>query len=178
MPQLTEVPVGNLSRAQATELSRLVDLEACWENLRANGSPHTNAATAMKDLTVKQKAYDAFRISLAAYNKRFTPAHVPELLLNKPSRLGNWCRRMRDLFRQVEDNPQGQCPTHLLAKAQRLANQLAARLNTTYAPGAESPVTTGGVIRELETMMRWCDELLSIAPPEPQPALPLVAPRS
>lgn len=33
-----------------------------------------------------------------------------ELLLNTPSRLAIWCRTMRDLFLQVEDDPQVRCP--------------------------------------------------------------------
>ena len=59
-----------------------------------------------------QRAYEVFHAKLVAYNKRHTPAHVPELLLNSPSRLGMWCCRMRDLYLQVEHDPQSHCPVH------------------------------------------------------------------
>src|SRR5260370_13844817 len=53
------------------------------------------------------------------------PGHAPELLLNNPSRLGTWCRRMRDLCLLVEHDPQCQfpvspCPTCTLSYQNRL----------------------------------------------------------
>lgn len=36
MLEIKETSVGNRSVAQALELSLVVDLEACWENLRKN----------------------------------------------------------------------------------------------------------------------------------------------
>src|SRR5262245_10917382 len=53
-----------------------------------------------------QKTYDAFRSKLVMYNKQYSPAHVPDLLLNTPSRLAMWCRTMQDLYLAVEDAPQ------------------------------------------------------------------------
>src|SRR5260370_16168919 len=92
MAQISEAQVGNLDPAQATELSLLVELEACWENLRKATARHVDAGSRLKDLSARQKAYDAFRIRLVAYNKRYAPAHVPELLLNNPARLETSCR--------------------------------------------------------------------------------------
>src|SRR6516225_6857719 len=97
MPDLKDFSNGNLDPAQALDLALLVDLEACWENLRAS-SLHPDIPPCTQGLQVKQKAYDSFRAKLAGYNKRYAPAHVPELLLNTPTRLGLWCRSMRDLF--------------------------------------------------------------------------------
>src|SRR5262245_20135037 len=100
-----EAAVGNLDPAQAIELSLVVDLEARWENLR--NAPRQNRAVgaSTQDLHRKQKAYDAFRAKLVAYNNRFKPPHRPESLLNTPVRLAKWCRTMRDLYLRVEHDP-------------------------------------------------------------------------
>src|SRR2546421_9473452 len=99
MPEIRAAAGGAASPEQAIDLSLLVDLEARWENLRKPPSPEGGHGT--KDLQGRQSAYDAYRAKLVAYNKRYAPAHVPELLLNTPSRLGAWCRAMRDLYLQV-----------------------------------------------------------------------------
>src|SRR5438128_964536 len=129
MLQITKAPIDNLDPVQATELSLLVDLEACWENLRKPASGHVDVGIATKDLSAKQKAYEVFRVKLVAYNKRYTPVHVPELLFNTPTRLGIWCRRMRNLYLQIEHGPRGHCPVHLLEKAYRWADQIGVRLS-------------------------------------------------
>jgi hypothetical protein len=112
MPEDAYAPAGSLDLVQAVELSLLVDLEARWENLRKLNLGHS-----LQDLKARQKAYDAFHAKLVAYNRRYTPTHVTELLLNTPIRLALWCRRMRDLYRQVEHIPQSPYPVHLLEKA-------------------------------------------------------------
>ena len=76
-------------------MALLVELEARWENLRKLPPRAQEGGAATQDLLVIQKAYDAFRGKLVAYNKRYHPAHVPELLLNTPPRLAAWCRSMR-----------------------------------------------------------------------------------
>ena len=144
---------GSLTPAQAAELSLLVDLEARWENLRQT-SPGD-----MQDLHGRQKAYDAFRTKLVAYNKQYKPAHVPELLLNNPSRLGLWCQAMRDLFLQVEHDPKGRCPVHLLEKAYRRADQIGARMNQDSVSRPTPPGTIRDVIGELEVLGQWCARL-------------------
>ncbi len=107
--------------AQARELSLLVELEACWENLRKTpGRPA--AAYDTRDLAAIQKAYDAFRTKLAAYNRRYTPPHVPERMLNTPVRLAAWCRAMKQLYVHVSDDHRAQCPVHLLEKTYRWAD--------------------------------------------------------
>src|SRR5690349_15677707 len=94
--------------AQAAELCRLVEAEACWENLRRTPSRDQTVKALTSELVKRQKAYENFHGKLAAYNRANRPAHVPELLLNNPVRLGLWCRRMRDLCRAVEHEPK--CP--------------------------------------------------------------------
>jgi hypothetical protein len=167
MLQINEASVGFVDPAQAASLSLLVDLEARWENLRASRSRDPQVGSSLQDLQSKQKAYEAFRTRLAAYNKRFKPAHVPELLLNTPSRLGTWCRSMRALYVQVENNPQGHCPVHLLEKAYRWADQLGKHMNKPLASRPTPPANIGSAIRELEALGQWCQELASVAAPVP-----------
>jgi len=165
MPEMTEGSIGKRDPVQATELSLLVDLEARWENLRKAPAGEQDAGSGPQDLSGKQKAYEAFRGKLMAYNNRYTPAHVPELLLNTPSRLGKWCRAMRDLYLQVEHDPRGHCPVHLLEKAYRWADRVGARLNKDRVSRSTPPGTIGAAIRDLEALGQWCDELAGVASP-------------
>jgi hypothetical protein len=159
MPENAYIPAGSLDLAQAGELSLLVDLEARWENLRK-----VNLGHSLQDLQARQKAYDAFHAKLVGYNRRYTPTHVPELLLNTPLRLALWCRKMRDLFRQVEHSHRGQSPVHLLEKAWRCADHLATRLHT--AP-ASRPAALAGTSLDaagtLEALAQWCDVLVAVS---------------
>jgi hypothetical protein len=173
MPQVRVASLENLDPAQARELSLLVDLEARWENLRKTPSWHGDVGASTKDLHGKQRAYEAFRSGLVAYNARYQPAHVPELLLNTPARLGAWCRRMRQLYLQVEQAPQGRCPVHVLEKAYRWADQIGTRVNQGRVSRATPPGTVRDAIRDLETLIRWCDDLAGArADPPPETTLP------
>jgi hypothetical protein len=163
MPELSEAAVENFGPEQAADLSVLVDLEARWENLRKSASCDPRASCTTQDLQGKQKAYEAFRARLAAYNKRHTPAHVPELLLNTPPRLAAWCRTMRDLYLRVEHDPRGHRPAHLLEKAYRWADRIGVRLNADPVRRAAPPETIGAAIQDLEALGRWCDELAGVA---------------
>ena len=92
MPPMREIAPANLDLAQAAELAALVELEARWENLRKPPSRTSEVPSTTQELHGRQKTYEAFRAGLAAYNQRYRPAHIPELLLNTPARLGLWCR--------------------------------------------------------------------------------------
>ena len=159
MPEDAYAPAGSLDLAQTGALSLLVDLEARWENLRKLNLGHS-----LQALQARQKAYDAFRSKLVAYNRRYTPMHVPELLLNTPLRLALWCRKMRDLYRQVEHLPQGHGPVHLLEKAYRCADHIAMRLHTDPASRpAALPGTSHDTARALEALAQWCDALAGVS---------------
>jgi hypothetical protein len=163
MPEDAYAPAAPLDPSQAAELSLLVDLEARWENLRKVTLGHS-----LQDLQARQKAYDAFHAKLVAYNRRYTPTHVPELLLNTPLRLALWCRKMRDLYRQVEQLPQGHCPVHLLEKAYRCADHMATRLPTNPASRpAALPGTSHDTAGALEALAQWCDALADISARNP-----------
>ncbi len=151
--------VRNLPAAQTTELSLLVDLEACWENLRADPQITPDRAATLKELQQKQKAYEAFHVKLVAYNKGYRPAHVPELLLNTPERLGAWCRTMIQLHLALQQDAQAHYPAHLLQKAYRWADKLSDKLKIERV--ARPPVARNipAAIRELEELANWCTSL-------------------
>jgi hypothetical protein len=158
MPEDAYTSAPPLDLAQAAELSLLVDLEARWENLRK-----VNPGSSLQDLQARQKAYDAFHAKLVAYNRRYRPPHVPELLLNTPLRLALWCRKMRDLYRKVEQLRQGHGPVHLLEKAHRCADHLATRLQTDPASRpAALPSTCHDTAGTLEALAEWCDALAGV----------------
>ena len=171
MLEMKEVSVGNIGPAQAAELSLLVDLEARWENLRRTPARSPEAESSTQDLQSRQKMYEAFRAKLVAYNKQHVPAHVPELLLNTPSRLAKWCRTMRDLYVQVEHDPRGHCPVHLLEKAYRWADRVGVRMNMGPISRSTPPDTIRAAIRDLEALGQWCDDLTRVVPPEPAQGL-------
>jgi hypothetical protein len=164
MPEMREASVPNIGPAQAAELSLLVDLEARWENLRKTPSRAHEVGSSTQDLQGKQKVYEAFRAKLVAYNKQYTPAHVPELLLNTPSRLGIWCRTMRDLYLQVEHDPRVHCPVYLLEKAYRWADRVGVLMNRDRISPSTPPGTIRAAIQDLEALGQWCDDLVRIAP--------------
>jgi hypothetical protein len=171
-----EAAVRNLEPAQAAELSVLVELEARWENLRKTpAQPHGSGATT-QDLQGIQKAYEAFRSKLAAYNKRYVPAHVPEMLLNTPSRLAVWCRSMQQLYLRVEHDPRAPCPAHLLEKAYRWAERVSVRLNQDHVSRPTPPGTISAAIQALEVLGRWCDDLAERAAPPATPEATTASP--
>jgi hypothetical protein len=164
MPTMRAASVGDRDPAQAAELSVLVELEARWENMRKVPSQDPEVVSIVQDLQGKQKAYEAFHTKLVVYNNRYTPAHVPELLLNTPSRLGLWCWTMRDLYLQVEHDPQGHCPVHLLEKAYWWADRVSVRMNKDRVSRPTPPGTIRDAIRDLEALSQWCDDLVRLAP--------------
>jgi hypothetical protein len=159
MPETHDVLRPPLAPAQAVELALLIDLEARWENLRAPRSCTTEGLSAAGNLQAMQRAYDAFRARLRAYNRRYAPEHVSERLLNTPGRLGKWCREARDLYRLAEHDRRVGCPVHLLEKAYRHADWLAAKAGERAAGRSEPPVTIPAALRDLEALAAWCDGL-------------------
>jgi hypothetical protein len=152
--------VRNLSAGQTAELSLLVDLEACWENLRSEPPPTVERSSTLKELQHKQKAYEAFHVKLVAYNKDYRPAHVPELLLNTAERLGAWCRTMIHLHLAIPQDAQAHYPAHLLQKAYRWADKLSDKLKIEHIPRPPSARTTLAAIQELEDLANWCTSLI------------------
>jgi hypothetical protein len=172
MPETREASVEKLQPGQAIALCKLVEMEACWENLRRTPSSDPTVTATKSDLLARQKAYDVFRARLVAYNKECRPQHVPELLLNNPSRLGTWCRRMRDLFLLVQHDAECQCPVSLVEKAYWCADRISLRLNEPCVRRSTTQTTMEGAILALEALSRWCDALASVAVPGSQAVPP------
>lgn len=158
-----ETPATPLSSAQAIELCLLVEMEARWENLRKERAqtPLAQPRT-IEDLHAAQKAFSVFRTKLAAYNKKHTPAHVTDLLLNHPNRLGPWCRRMAALYLQVEHDARVRCPVHLMEKAYRCADGIAARMGKELFKRSLPLDTTHTVIGEFAALAQWCENVAQI----------------
>ncbi|HLJ93296.1 MAG TPA: hypothetical protein VKU02_08910 [Gemmataceae bacterium] len=168
MPEMREASIDHMDAAQAAELSLLVDLEARWDNLRRTRLQPPEGESGMQDLQGKQKAYESFHAKLVAYNKKYRPAHVPELLLNTPSRLARWCQTMRSFYLRLEHDPRGHCPVHLLEKAYQWADRVAIRMNKGFVRRSTPPDTIGAAIRDLEELGHWCDEVAKVASPGEQ----------
>ena len=164
MPQTREDSTGDLNPAQAAELSLLVDLEAHWANLREAPPRPPGEGSVVRDLQGKQNAYEAFRGKLVAYNKRYKPGHVSGRLLNTPSRLGAWCRAMRDLYRRVEHDPRGHCPAHLLEMAYRWADRVSALTDQGPVSRSPPPGTIAAAVRDLGALAEWCDGRAGVPP--------------
>jgi hypothetical protein len=160
MQEMKAAAVSSFDAAQAAELFLLVELEARWENLRKiPRAKDQEARSIAEDLRAIQNAYDAFNSKFIAYNKRYTPVHVPELLLNTPSRLALWCRTMRALYLRVEGDPRSPCPVHLLEKANRCAERMSVRMNKGRVSSSPQPQTLRAAIENLEALIQWCDDL-------------------
>lgn len=162
MTETKDASVETLTPSQAADLCQLADLEAGWENLRKTPSLATDVSDSREDLHGRQRAYEIFRAKLAAYNQVYKPAHVPELLLNTPSRLSVWCRRMRDLYQLVEQNPRVHAPVHLLEKAYRWADRVSSRMNKEKVARVAPPASVQAAIQELEAVGKWCDDLTRV----------------
>jgi hypothetical protein len=171
MSATQKTALKSLDAAQAIELSLLVELEARWENLRKTPSRTQERASYTQTLAGAQKAYDAFRDKLTAYNKQYTPAYVPELLLNTPSRLAVWCRAMQQLYLQVEHNPKAPCPRELLEKAYRWADRISDRLNQDRVSRPGPPAAIRTAIENLGLLVQWCENLAGGAAPPASPEL-------
>ena len=84
MVQMNEAAAASLTPSRATELTRVLELQSEWENLAAD---HVHSTARLQAV---QKAFDAYRTRMLAYTARDRTQPVPELTLNKSSRLGAW----------------------------------------------------------------------------------------
>jgi hypothetical protein len=147
--------LSSFTTAQANALAALVELESRWENIpvAAGGA---SPGESLRDLTAKQRAFDAYRDGLVAYNRQFRPAHHGERPATTPKRLGAWCRKMAGLYGRADA---AVCPVQLLAKARRCAGRLAARLGETPFPDTTVPANVADAVADLGSVADWCDRL-------------------
>ncbi len=162
MQEMRDIAEGNLVPGQAIDLALLLDLEARYENLRSARSLSPGVLSTAQDLHKKQQAYENFRAKLQVYNQQYAPPHVPEVMLNRPDRLGKWCRRMRNVYLRVEHDPQAHYPAHLLEKAYRCADWLAAKLRKDRVSRSAPLGTIGAALQDPEALAQWCDDLATV----------------
>jgi hypothetical protein len=149
MIRMTESAVEGLTQARAAELARVLELQAEWENLAAEPQDSTTRLQGV------QRAFDVYRSRLLAYTGRENGQAIPELILNKSTRLRVWCRTVRAILLRAEGPA---FPTHIMAKAQRVVGRLAARF--AIEPAATAGATDlAGAIRQLDGVIAWCEAL-------------------
>jgi hypothetical protein len=149
------MPKSDADRASGfVELAVLVDLEARWENVRA--SRKLAGPSTLQELQGNQRAYEVFHAKLVAYNKRYAPPHIPELMVNTPLRLELWCKKMGALFAKLDGGVP--FPAHLLEKAYRLADGIATRQGRDRA-ARPMPAGVRLATQELHGLATWCAEL-------------------
>jgi len=159
------MPENTPLASRTADLALLVDLEARWENLRPAPSVATDRRCTHQELTAKQRAYESFRLKLVAYNAKYHPGYLPAFLRGSPARLAAWLREMRELYRQVEETPHVPSPVHVLEKAYRCADAVAAKAGQGRFNRAPAPETVAAAVQELQALQSWCDEL----PNSPRP---------
>jgi hypothetical protein len=150
---MNESHAEKLDPERAAELARVLDLQSRWENMRADGSD------SVAQLQALQKAFEAYRTRLAEYSARYRGGQFPDLSPSGPDRLGAWCRAVRAVFRRAEGC---ECPAHVVAKAHRMADRIAARVRVEPV-GREPPSDLVGAIRQLDGVIAWCDGLVGPA---------------
>ncbi len=154
MAQLTAQIALGLAPDQAAELARVMELQACWENLRDDSdTSHANGP----GLRERQRRYDAFRSALTTYTARHKSASLPELTLNAPERVGAWCRAVRIVCERA--GAEAEAPVHVVGKAYRLADRIAARLKVEPAAREDQVEGMYAAIRALDAIIAWCDRL-------------------
>jgi hypothetical protein len=152
---MNETAAERLEPVRAADLTRVLDLQSRWENLRAEVGDST---TQLQSL---QKAFEAYRVRLSEYVVRYRNEHIPDLSPSGLDRLGAWCRAVRAVFRRAGDC---EWPAHVVAKALRMADRIAERVKAERV-GRESPPTDmAGAVRQLDAIIAWCETL---APPTP-----------
>ncbi len=152
MAQLTALTAGALAPEQAAELARVMELQACWENVRDDST-----AGGVAGLRERQRRYDAFRAALAGYASRNRAADLPELTLSSPERVGGWCRAVRAVCRKA--GPTAEAPVQVIEKAYRLADRIAARLKVAPADRSDHREGMTGAVEALDAIVAWCDGL-------------------
>lgn len=163
MTQMNESTAARLTPARAAELVQVLELQSRWENLRADGNHST------VQLQSLQNAFEAYRSRLANFVARDQSDAIPELTPTKPGRLGIWARTVRAVLKLADDRI---CPTHIVAKAHRVANQIAIRLKSQQGVW-ETPTDMPGAIFQLDRVIAWCDD--QIAEPRAQEVAAVVA---
>jgi hypothetical protein len=145
MTPMTQAAAEILTPDQATAVVRVLDLHAGWDAMLAEPEGGHPA------LVARQRAHDAYQAALAAYEKTYPHAPLPEPTHSMPDRLAAWCRVLRAVFRRAE----GDAPVEVVGKVYRLADRVAARVGV--EPIARVPVQSlADAARAMDEVIAWC----------------------
>jgi hypothetical protein len=154
-------PFAEMSAAQATALAAVVELEATWENVPA-AAVAASPGESLRDLTAKQRTFDAYRAGLINYNRRFQVDYHGKRPATTCKRLGAWCRKLANLYRRAEG---AETPVQMLEKVHRCADRLAARLATAPCRRPEAPTSKADATADLQSVADWCERLSAAQSP-------------
>lgn len=154
MAQLTPHIALALAPDQAAELARVMESQACWENLRDDPAVANAHGPGLRE---RQRRYEAFRSALTGYTARYPSVALPELTLNTPQRVAAWCRAVRTLGERA--GTRAEPPVHLVGKAYRLTDRIAARLGVEVVVREEKGEGMDAAARALDAVIAWCDGL-------------------
>ncbi|WP_143393528.1 hypothetical protein [Fimbriiglobus ruber] len=148
---MTENVAEALSPEQATNLVKILDLQARWENLCASPEQRPDLRT---DLRARQKAHDQFQDAWDHYSKKYRTKLFPETTQSVPDRLAVWCKLLRAVFRRATVGD----PTHVMAKVYQMADRIADKNEAEPVPrGATEDLAAA--VRELDEVIAWCAAL-------------------
>jgi hypothetical protein len=148
VPQLNETAAAKLDPVRAADLTRVLDLQSRWENLRAE------VGDSMTHLQPLQKAFETYRARRAEYVARYRSEHIPDLSPSGPERLGAWCRAVCALLRRAGEC---ECPANTVVKALRMADRISARVKVEQVGRESPPHDAAGAIQQLDAIISWCE---------------------
>ncbi|WP_020473665.1 hypothetical protein [Zavarzinella formosa] len=154
MTQMTELAAGRLTPARAAEWVRVIELKCDWGALRV-GSCYS-----VPHLRSLRRAFDAYNAALSTYTIDDRNEAMPDLSPNVPNRLRSWCRTVRAVLHRCDD---GDCPARIIEKARKSADQIAITFRASagkWVPAADRLAA----IRQLDVVIAWCDERMTVSP--------------
>jgi hypothetical protein len=161
----------NSDATRADALAHLVELEARWMNV-PSAVATASASVSLAGLVANQKAFDAYRSHLVAYNRRYRPVYDGVRPANTAARLAAWCRTTADLYRRAG---RAECPVDLLEQAHRCTDRLGTRLNRNLVCRPAAVTSTADAIAGLAAVADWCDGLVPPVACGNLPTAPLAA---
>lgn len=157
MKPMTERDAQALTAEQATELVRIMDLQARWETHPddTDRRPILNA-----NLRARQRAHDQFQAAWHIYTTRHCETAYPAATRGVPDLLGRWCRVLRIVFRRAT----GGNPARVMANVYDLADRMASRREIGAVSRIEL-VDLPASASELDRVVAWCEALRPPARP-------------
>jgi hypothetical protein len=139
-----------LSRAQATDLLHVLELQSRWEN---HCDDPAKSAKLNTDLMARQKTSEAYQAALREYAATYRTTRLPEPTHAVPRRLAVWCRILRGVFQCAD----GAYPVALMAHIARLADRTAVKAGREPVVVVVAGETLADAIRQMDSIIAWCE---------------------